>query len=952
MNTTNASTTPLWLELKTHYIDDNFEQLLPYLKRNINKDDSFLQTTIRLLGNRAKEVIDDISQRSIFIDEKPMHDDRLRNIRILSAYLLADPGSDFRHATYIAMLSELKVVASKFSDSLTKKLTESLRYKYIYHVGISWDDISSFHPEIFATKVVGYSEFNTLLPKELVYADKGTAILTKEGFTIIPEIESKAKKIMTSGAESIHTGLGLRLRTLSEDKLKLSQCEDIDEIHTFMIDFVDKQKNVTPNAPQKTLKSYANDDEAIVVITKIDTDGTIHVKTVDTDYNVIEGIIKYKRPSLMYYYTDLLYKDFREGDYLTTTVLSASKKHFSIDDQLVQFLVEDCRENNGTGNDVLCKLIDVKPHQLGWLTDMGTGIYTPNDGSFKEKTENVFGFLRIKQYGDYYFYGKIDAEIVELNVDESFDEQEVRHDCITAFAESTKAPVIKTAENGPDRLDPQILHILMRSLFVAQKNLLRPLDKFRYLSNIWAMSVLLGDTQSESYIRFTATYLRHLVMFVRDGKIDATALIPDESYANEDSPRTRLEVIKLLSEYGRKDYSQTLAHSIEEHTDTNPMLASLARLIQTSNTMQGTLSQAALNIIKREIVRTLSLETEDDADLESEDKAYLGVESQTVEFKQSFVYPANNNMQPEPNRQMRVVCRGLCAFLNSNSGGTLYLGVNDQGYVCGLDNDQKYLMTHTIDSYMRYIQDNAQTLLGLDSMAYIRIEPLHDNSVVAIHVDPHPYRVVELEGKAYMRVNAESREMPENMRLELIDRKMLRDKEKAAAISMLQHAAERKKVVILHGYSSSNSLSVSNRKVEAYNVLPSEGLVFCFDYKDYKCKVFNISRIGYVEITDADWAHRLVHEDIKVDAFHMSGKTPIKVSLQLDIMAKNLLVEEFPKTKGYLEQDRNDPTLWYLTLDVYSIHGIGRFYAGLAGHIQILDCPELVRYIEDYKKLL
>jgi len=69
-------------------------------------------------------------------------------------------------------------------------------------------------------------------------------------------------------------------------------------------------------------------------------------------------------------------------------------------------------------------------------------------------------------------------------------------------------------------------------------------------------------------------------------------------------------------------------------------------------------------------------------------------------------------------------------------------------------------------------------------------------------------------------------------------------------------------------------------------------------------------------------------------------------------MAKNLLVEEFPKTKQFLEVDKNDPPQWYLTIEVYSIYGIGHFYTGLAGHITILDCPELKKYVEEYRKLL
>ena len=86
--------------------------------------------------------------------------------------------------------------------------------------------------------------------------------------------------------------------------------------------------------------------------------------------------------------------------------------------------------------------------------------------------------------------------------------------------------------------------------------------------------------------------------------------------------------------------------------------------------MQDTLSGSALNVIRREIIHTLSIETENDADLEADKGIYLGVESGTLEFKTSIVFPPNNNMQPDEYTQNVNVMKGICAFLNSTTGGT------------------------------------------------------------------------------------------------------------------------------------------------------------------------------------------------------------------------------------------------------------------------------------------
>ena len=147
---------------------------------------------------------------------------------------------------------------------------------------------------------------------------------------------------------------------------------------------------------------------------------------------------------------------------------------------------------------------------------------------------------------------------------------------------------------------------------------------------------------------------------------------------------------------------------------------------------------------------------------------------------------------------------------------------------------------------------------------------------------------------------------------------------------------------------------MKDRFVEAYEVHPDDDLVMCYDREtasDKKQKVFKISRIGWVEIMeDSPWKYPMSHEKINVDDFHMSGNIPIKVNLELDLLAKNLLIEEFPRSKEHLVQDKRNENQWYYDANVYSIAGIARFYLGLAEHIKILEAPELKEYVLEYKE--
>jgi predicted DNA-binding transcriptional regulator YafY len=252
---------------------------------------------------------------------------------------------------------------------------------------------------------------------------------------------------------------------------------------------------------------------------------------------------------------------------------------------------------------------------------------------------------------------------------------------------------------------------------------------------------------------------------------------------------------------------------------------------------------------------------------------------------------------------------------------------------------------------MRYVQDIAKKHFGVDALPYLNIEPLYDNQVVAVHVRQHPYRLVELEGVAYLRVNAESRIMPEKMRQELIDQKLFTNKDLAAAISALQHACTLKRCVILHQYSSNNGGTVSDRHVEAYDVRPEDNLVICYDLDKQTTRVFNINRIGYVEILeDEPWRRASSHKQIFVDVFHMNADTTTRISLQLDLMAKNLLVEEFPRAKDFIIAHKDDENIWYFTADICRMEGIGRFYIGLANHITILEGEPLRQYAAEYAK--
>ena len=941
--------TPIWLELKKEYIDDNFGKLQSYLRDCDEKGnkDSFYVTTMNLFRERISDLVRELSERPIYADEQERQQ-LASNVNMLATYLLADSNDALALPAYVAFMNELRQMNPRLADLIVRTIMQRMRHEMVMSLGFSWGDLEKIGTDLFVHNACNHAQFDVELRKPLAFSKYGTALLAKEGLLLTHESKDGAKKLMKEGVNSLDAGIGVTLRTTSGEKLKKSLANSVVDMDEYTKDFLLAQaKMQNKPALRQQLKSYEDGEDVIVRIVSIDN-REVHVETVDPRYNRVEGVIKYERKSIIYYYSDELYKYFHMGDYLKATITNLNQGLFSIEQQLIAFFVEDTRQRMDDDDSyTLATVIDVQANYSAWLTETGVAVRIEGNNNYHH---GDFAFIGIKEYGSGKYYGLIRGYVKE-DTDETFDEKAARHDCIREFAEATEAPVYQRLEEDTAELSPVLLRLLLRLLFEYQKSLLKPSDRFRYLALANVMAEMVDDELAASYIGFARTYLRALIQFVNGENINAIHLEPEEEYQDAKSTLIRLSIIELLKEYGRKENSERLAKAISDFEVSLPQLARLARLIQTANSMQGTLSESALNVIRREIIRTLSMETENDADLEADKGIYLGVESGTLEFKTSIVFPPNSNMQPDEYTQNVNVMKGICAFLNSTTGGTLYLGVNDQGYVVGIENDMQYLKTQTIDAYMRYVQDVAKKQFGVDALAYLNIEALYEDTVVAIHVEPHPYRVVELGGTAYLRVNAESRIMPEEMRQELIDRKVFTNKDKAAAISMLQHACTQKRCVVLHQYASSNGGTVSNRTVEAYNVRPEDGIIVCFDIDRNDVRVFNINRIGYVEILEEQpWKHIASHKDVKVDVFHMTGDRTIHISLQLDLMAKNLLVEEFPKAKEQVKGHKGDENIWYFDTDVCSIEGIGRFYIGLASHIKILDGEELKKYASEFAK--
>lgn len=161
-------------------------------------------------------------------------------------------------------------------------------------------------------------------------------------------------------------------------------------------------------------------------------------------------------------------------------------------------------------------------------------------------------------------------------------------------------------------------------------------------------------------------------------------------------------------------------------------------------------------------------------------------------------------------------------------------------------------------------------------------------------------------------------------------------------IEVLSVAIKSKSQVVLAGYESGHSDDMRDRLVEPFAFTTNMVDVWAYDIEIGENKIFKISRIREVLLQDENWQFESDHKVAHVDVFRMSGAGEMHVRLQLDTLAKSLLLEEYPIAERDLHKEED---YWILDTVVSRIEGVGRFVLGLAPNVKIMEGPELEEYI-------
>lgn len=234
-------------------------------------------------------------------------------------------------------------------------------------------------------------------------------------------------------------------------------------------------------------------------------------------------------------------------------------------------------------------------------------------------------------------------------------------------------------------------------------------EAYSLLSVAQLLAKMLNDTQTIAYYEKRKSLIFALEEYEQNGYVDENKLARLIETMGEDLITTDYLVNETITKFKILD---ALKH--KEHVDTlfeirkqtaNSQIRSAADLaiaiLLTDRFEIANVSRQLHDRINRELEITVRTSTMRD----------FGIETQEMEFKSSIIYPAGNHMQPYPQEQRAVIMQTICGFLNSNKGGTLYIGVNKDGGACGVEDDLKYLKTDE-DGYGRYLHSMINEDMG------------------------------------------------------------------------------------------------------------------------------------------------------------------------------------------------------------------------------------------------
>lgn len=168
-----------------------------------------------------------------------------------------------------------------------------------------------------------------------------------------------------------------------------------------------------------------------------------------------------------------------------------------------------------------------------------------------------------------------------------------------------------------------------------------------------------------------------------------------------------------------------------------------------------------------------------------------------------------------------------------------------------------------------------------------------------------------------------------------------RQLQRGKIIQQIQSAIQKNNKIRLVDYFSLSRNQAITTILEPIQMSPDYKYLVAWDTQEEKEKQYKITRMETIEILPEEIS--VLRTGHSIDIFGMMGTSWIPVRLVLSYRAWKLLLEEHPRASEYIYKENGKI---YFNGQVRDLPGIGRFIMGLPGEVEIIDPPELVRYLQ------
>lgn len=366
-------------------------------------------------------------------------------------------------------------------------------------------------------------------------------------------------------------------------------------------------------------------------------------------------------------------------------------------------------------------------------------------------------------YGSFH----VKAKIKEIVPDEEIYMTKAFHVLMNLYAIDEEKDVEdaeyeeKDLEQDDKIMDPtdirEIIRIIDRMSVIDSEYV----KAYNYLGFAHVLCMLIGWEERAAYYKGRMDLIALLADFATNDRVDEEQL-EKLIQTNDDIMRNNTMIddyfmqLKTVSLLGKQDSN---AEIWETYRTRYGVVREIASLVLAYNMMSLNHMQSQCTDVRNRIKEKLKFKG-----YESNLKIYGdGLEGKEIEFKTSIVFPPDNGMRPNMQKQMGNILRVVASFLNTN-GGVLYVGVNDTGAGVGVERDlQQPEFYMDKDKYQRAILDAATMTWGNVVSAFIDIaydKANKEKDVLIVEVRPYPIGVA-LKDKYFIRSSSTIRGLTE-----------------------------------------------------------------------------------------------------------------------------------------------------------------------------------------------